>query len=91
MKSHEIAKMASGIIGKGNPDKEVEKDEDDAGDFEGMSIDRADNGYTVNTRHKQPQSKGDKPQPYNEGTKHVFADDHPAIHHILQILKHTKK
>lgn len=99
MKPHEISRMAKGIIGKGDekpgsdmePDGDVEADEKDAGDFEGMSIDKADNGFSIRTRLKQPKLKHGEAQPYNEGTQHVFSADHPIARHILAILHHTKK
>ena len=90
MKSHEVSAMASGIMSKKRsyPDdvNEVEADEQDKGDFEGMSIDSADNGYSVHVRHK---NAGKEPMP--SGNHMVFGHEHPVAAHIHAILKHAKK
>ena len=95
MKSHEVSKMASGIMGKKRSypndakeesaeSPEVEKDEQDAGDFDGMSIDKAQNGYSVHVRGKSTDGPASNSQGY------VFGHDHPVHSHISAILKHTK-
>lgn len=97
MKAHQVQRMASNIIGNSGKaqQEEVDEDEKDAGDvtgdFESMHIEKADNGFTVSTRHKQKPGKKGEAQPYDEGKKHVFTHaDHVSDHvrHTLGGKKH---
>lgn len=80
------AKFARSLMSDKHGEPDMDEAQPTGGDLERMSIERADNGFTVSTHHK-PKKAGE----YSEPMRHVFKTaDEVGAHVRNQLLGSTK-